>query len=76
MQFENGLTLRPAADPAAPQPDALWHYSFDKLLDSSDDARSTVQLNFGSGEIQVRVATSVGRVRVTDGQDRGWRAQR
>ena len=54
MQFENGLTLRPAVSAAAPLPEALWHYSFDKLLDSSDDNRSLVHLNFGKGELQVR----------------------
>ncbi|KAF0300195.1 Beta-1-syntrophin [Amphibalanus amphitrite] len=52
MHFENGLTLRPATDPAAPLPEALWHYSFDKLLDSGDDNRSVVHLNFGKGEMQ------------------------
>ena len=59
MQFENGLTLRPASDPAAAPPAALWHYSFDKLLDSSDDNRSVVQLNFGKGEMQVGTARPV-----------------
>ncbi|XP_037088407.1 beta-1-syntrophin-like isoform X2 [Pollicipes pollicipes] len=50
MQFEDGLTLRPAADPAGAAA-ALWHYSFDKLVDSSDDNRSTVLLNFGKNEV-------------------------
>ena len=61
MQFENGLTLRPVSDAAAPPPAALWHYSFDKLLDSSDNNRSLVQLNFGKGELQVSGGVSAPR---------------